>query len=739
MTKRRIVCLCLVALLLLPMLLTGCGAKVEKTTKDFSEEYGMTRCSGKVLAQNKNYQMTWDDAKQCVILKDKRTGKLYSSTPYDFYKKGDPYSFAGMELCSPVNVTYIDASTGMPNVAMASMESLALDSIDSEKIENGVRVTYAFPSISVSIPVEITLEENGLKLNVPMKDVQENEHQIYEIALMPYLAGVSNKSGGQVMVPSGSGAIIRARNLNEITSYSEAVYGNDATEPVTMIKRSERQIYLPVFGSATKNSGMVAVIEDGASCARINATVGTAEVGYSTAYASFRVRGQEEVVYNTSSNNEDTKPTFSASIAGYENLSVRYIPMDSEFSYVGMAKTYRKYLQQSGFLTEKVESTPALSVNLLGGTQTQESFFGIPYMSDTATTTLAEAQAISKDLKELVGDKALLVNLQGYGSGGLANTMVGGGFELSKKMGSKADWEAYKKYADDNNMVLAMNYELAKFQGNGGGFTVSSSASRNISSLDAYLTTYTLHTAVENDKGTTWYLTSRSKLNKALDRALKSAKSLDADAISLGSLSTMAYSDYRDLSTTAKTNMAEDVTAMLERCKEKELTVVSADANAYAALRSDYVTEVPSQSSKFNIFSEDVPFYALVFQGYKPLSSPSINTATDVTEAYLQAVATGMTLQFTLTENLHDSLRFENDTAYITSHYSQWKEDITAKVQQSAALHDKVGNQPIKQYTMKDGVSKTVFANGVTVYVNYNDKPVKTPFGKVAAQSFVYR
>lgn len=739
MTKRRIVCLCLVALLLLPMLLTGCGAKVEKTTKNFDENYDTTRYSGKDLAQNKNFKLTWDDAKQCVILKDKRTGNLYSSTPYDFYKSGDPYSYAGTEMGSPVNVTYIDASTGMPNVAYASMESIMMDSVASAKIDNGIRVTYAFPGIGISIPVEMTLEENGLKVSIPMKDVQENDNLIYEISVLPYMAGISNKSGGYMMVPSGGGALIRARNLNDITTYSEAVYGKDATEPVTMVKRAERQVHLPVFGSQAKKSGILGVIEDGASCARVNATVGNVDVGYSSAYASFRVRGQEEVVYNTSSNNEDVKPTFSTSIADYENLSVRYIPMDGEYNYIGMAKLYRKYLQQQGFLTEKVESVPALSVNLLGGTQTKESFFGIPHMADTATTTVPQAQTISAELKELVGDKGMLVTLQGYGNGGLANTEVGGGYELSKKLSTTAEWNAYKKYAADNGIVLAMDYELVKFQNSGKGYTVNNGASRNISSLDATLSTYVLNTSIENDKGISWYLLSRGKLSKALDRALNANKKLGADAISLGSLSYMAYSDYRDVSTTAKTNMAEDVATMLDKCADKKVTVVSARPNVYAALRSDYLTEIPTQSSKFNLLDQDIPFYAMVFQGYKSLTSVPINTATNVEKAYLQAVSTGMTLQFTLTHDLHDALRFENDTAYITSQYSQWKEDITKMVQESAALHDKVGNQPIKQYEIKDGVSKTVFANGVTVYVNYNDKPVKTPFGKVAAQSFVYR
>ena len=127
------------------------------------------------------------------------------------------------------------------------------------------------------------------------------------------------------------------------------------------------------------------------------------------------------------------------------------------------------------------------------------------------------------------------------------------------------------------------------------------------------------------------------------------------------------------------------------------------------------------KSTRFNILSQEIPFYSLVFQGYKSLTSSSINLAVDVEKAYLQAVATGMGLQFTLCNNLHEAIKFDEDTAFVSSRYEDWQDRIAEMASESADVLSKVGNQAITSYELKGNVSKTVFANGVTIYVNYAD------------------
>ncbi|MBR5524491.1 MAG: hypothetical protein IKU51_04410 [Clostridia bacterium] len=741
MTKKKFSCLCLAVLLLLPIMVTGCSPKVQSTIAPFNEEYGSERYDyfDSAIAYNDNFQLWWDDSSQCAILWDVNTGIFHSTTPYDFYStNGETESYAALQLNTPLIVGYVDEDKNNYHEVSAYGTSTNEVGITSKAIENGVSVKYSFPRVEIAVTVEYLLQEDGLQIRIPMAGLEENSNRIYEIMVAPNMVAAVNDNDSYVMVPSGGGALIDAKTMNKPVQYSEAVYGDDPAEPLTMKKRNQRKINLPVFGVKDGDTGMLAIIEDGKDCARINARIGDSGTGYSTAYASFRIRGMEEIVYSSMGNHEMAATKYSNSVADTEYLSVEYIPLSEDNTYMGMASRYRTYLQEHGYLTETVQSVPALSVSFLGSTQTRKSFFGMPYTSDEVTTTITQTQAISAELKELIDGDEMLVSLLGYGEGGLASTTVGGGFKNSAEIGSKKEWAQFVDYAKENNMILAMDYDLVFYQNNSKGFRVNDTAAHTISSLKARIRPYVLNTAVEDETGEFFYFLSRGQLGKAVESAIAAAKNSNFDAVSLSTLTSVAYSDYRDVRYTAKSHTAEDVAAMLQSCTDNGLKVVATDANDYAALYADYVVETPLYSSKFNTLSQEIPFYSLVFQGYKALTSPSINTAINVNDAYLQAVATGMTLQFTLSDTLHDAIRYEEDTAYISSLYSDWKEEIADMVQRSKELHDQVGNQEITQYYKADGMSYTCFANGVEVYVNYTDAEMDSPMGTIPANDFVY-
>ena len=746
MLKRRTLCLCLALLLLLPMVLTGCGNKAEKPTKPFKEDFSTDRAASGVVAENNSFELLWDDAAQCALLHDKVNDKWYGTTPYEYYMDETQYDnmAANYELYNPLRIKYIETNpttnVSSPEDADSLSDSVDYGGASSEVIENGVRLTYNFPNQEITVAVELLLNDTGLEVRVPLNLIRENSKPVYEIDLVPYFVSAVNNGGGYVMVPSGSGALIPAKNLSSgEKTYSEPVYGADLSERVTMIKTSKNQVHLPVFGSSDNGKGILGIIGNGAACARINVVTGDELIGYTAAYASFRIRGEEQIVLTSQDNNaQSSTSTYSQTIAGYKYLSVQYQPLQGGTSYVDMAHAYRQHLINSGYLQERPESVPALSVNFLGATQLTKSFFGIPYQADVATTTLEQTQSISSQLKELIGDKPMLVTLSGYGEGGLANTTIGGGYKLSNTVGNKKDWNSLLDFAKKSNTILAMDYNLVKFQSGSSGFSVNSAAAYTNSHLDAKLYTYQLNTGIEDEDGLMWYLLSRDKLAAATDKAIDAAKDLGLGAVSFGELSHTAYSDYRAARNTAKGQMDKDVAAELKKSDKAGLKVVSNKANLYAALQSDYIVEIPTRSSQYSMFSEEIPFYALVFQGYKALTSASINTAVNVRGAYLDAVATGTTLQFTLCDTHHDALQFEQDTAYISSRYEDWKDDIAAMVQESAALMEQVGGKAITAYEQANGLSKTVFENGITVYVNYTDADMTSPLGTVPAMGFVY-
>ena len=818
MTKRRITCLCLAVLLLLPMLVTGCGKKTEKVLASYTENSGVLCETATVKMEGSKYELTWVKENERFVLKDTESGNEFYSTPewkeeretctpliVDYFKPNaqNLSTLDGLTDCVDYYGSKIKTAQSKVETAQKQLEEAvgdeakkqaeeelnkALEELQKaeeesnkkvysvEQIENGFRATYSFPEAKIAVPVEYLLTTDGMIVRVPMDRLQESENKIYEIKLAPYFVSAVNdctvidEAGEEVptdsylMVPSGGGALIHAKRSGTVKEYYECVYGEDQMEPVTLQSRIQSQIYLPVFGATTVTTrdegddfngdasdsgrqkiGMLGIIEEGADCAMVYAKTGGEDEmvnQFSCAYASFCIRSKEKVVYNSQGAQKSTGTRYSDTVTSAKNLAVRYIPMSEangeDTTYIGMAKRYRQYLQERGYLKNTIPSAPALSVNVLGATQITESLFGVPYQSDVSVTTLAQAQDIVEELKKLVGDREMLVSLEGFGQGGLAHTEVGGGFKLSAQVGKQSDLDALIAFAKKNNITLSMDYELAQFQNAGNGVQLGQDTAMCISTLKAKISTYQMNTGLENDKGLSWYLLTRGQLSTMVDKAIAAVNKHNVGAISIGSLSSMVYSDFRTEGYAAKYGFSDDVSAMLNQCSDADLKVIASNANGYAALNADYVTEVPMKSTRFNILNQDIPFYTLVFQGYKPLTASSINLAVNIEKTYLQAVSTGMALQFTLCDTLHESIQFDEDTAFVSSRYADWKDRIAEMANESADLLAKVGNQPIKNYTVDGDLTITEFENGVVVYANYSDAAMTVEGVEIPSMGFHY-
>lgn len=738
MTIKKITCLCLAVLFLMPMLFTGCG---EETVKPFAAyaENSKARVND-ASVENENYALMWSDSAQRFGLLDKKTGQGYYSAPLGYASDDD--------ISAPVTIDYYSDGGVVTISASGASACLANDTYSSEQIENGFRAVYSFPEERIAVTVEYLLREDGLEIRIPMDGIQEDTNHVYEIKVAPFMAAAKTDSGSYMMVPSGSGSLIYAKTSTDIEpeTYSEAVYGGDMSEPLFYQFRMLGQVHLPVFGvmnddgdETTPRTGMLGIIENGADCAWINAANGGLYSEYANVYASFRIRSEEKVIYNDQGGTKATGKRFSDTVADYEYLSVRYIPLSEakgeDVTYNGMAARYRQYLQSKGYLQNRSENTPALSVNMLGATQITESFFGIPYQTDVSVTTLERTQEILAELKEQIGDKSMLVSLVGYGKGGLANSVIGGGYKLSSTVGKKSDLEALREYASSHGIVLSMDYESAQFQKSGGGISVGSDSARRVSTLKSEILTYSMSSGLENEDGLSWYLVTRDQLTTVMEKAIAAVDKNGMDAISFGSLNRIVYSDFRTEGYAASGNFSSQVEAVLK--ENADMTIVASEANDYVALNADYITEVPMHSTKFNLLDEDIPFYSLVFQGYVPLSSSSINLAVNTEDAYLKAVATGMTLQFTLCDTLHDSIQFDEDTAFVSSRYADWKDRIAAMVAESADVYAKVGNQAILRYEQLGDLSFTTFENGVKVIVNYGEEAVTYNDIQIEANSFI--
>jgi len=63
---------------------------------------------------------------------------------------------------------------------------------------------------------------------------------------------------------------------------------------------------------------------------------------------------------------------------------------------------------------------------------------------------------------------------------------------------------------------------------------------------------------------------------------------------------------------------------------------------------------------------------------------------------------------------------------------------VNAFIKEAKPLQERIGNSALVSYSREDNLSKSVFSNGVTLYVNHSMTEKNTDLGAVKPQSFIF-
>ena len=184
--------------------------------------------------------------------------------------------------------------------------------------------------------------------------------------------------------------------------------------------------------------------------------------------------------------------------------------------------------------------------------------------------------------------------------------------------------------------------------------------------------------------------------------------------------------------------MSDDVLRMINALNAAGLKTFGEQANAYAAVKLDYIYDTPTESSGYFALDMDIPFYQMVFKGAVGLSGGAINLAQDPKTEFLKTIATGCSLGYTLCQSTERDVLIGNHSAVGSSVYSGLAEQIAEYTAQAQPLLEQVRTASIAFYEKNGNVSKTVFDNGVVLFVNYGNTAEQTEAGTVDALSFKF-
>lgn len=743
--KKRIFSIILCLFLLFS--LTACGeGEFTPSQKAFDTKATTSvLAEGEIIAQNSKYAMEYAADTGTIRLVDVATGTKWDICPKssgevkydDFGLPIKDHTFTQ----SAIEVGYMDATIrGGGNYSATSADAVVTGGRTVvKKIENGVTIEYYFDGQKFMVPVDYVLKDDYLSISIDSTKIQEDELRITYVSLAPFMNSVENDSeNSYLFIPSGSGALMNVNSYNaQGIKYNSYVYGDDYSMEDKYIPSEEKSIRMPVYGYKSGDKGGFAIIDNGAETASLNSVVGSTAYNFSTVYASFQLRGY------TNHQARTFKQTYFANIYP-ENMiegtvSIRFYPLSGEkANYDAMADIYRDYLVNEKGLTKTGEEK-AMNIDLIGGSLITKSFLGVPYDTVYPTTTVDQAGTIISELSEKIQNLSL--RLKGFGSTGVDIGEIGGGFTVDSNIGSDSKLKNLSSLCGEKGIDLYFDYDLVRFNSSGSGFSHYGDAVMNsgIIKAEQYVT----------DKANRSNLTDQAyrflrpiNFGDAVSKALEQNAKWNIGGVSLGTLTSYCYSDYSDPSATVDFNSRNGFSAAaseaLKKVKEGDHKLMATDANDYAAILSDLIVDAPVTSDSGYAFFEDVPFYSMVFKGYVPMTSESINLAIEPQRVILGAVEGGVGLNYTVINQWDNSLIDADYPYFFATVYSGIKEDIISTYDGLAGYYESIDGAKIVSSTIiASGVHCTVFDNGVTVYVNYNSTAVTTPAGECAAQNYI--
>lgn len=744
--KKYIALIC--ALCLMLGVFSGCGDSADTEPEVYDTANEMVNLESGVIAENEFFSLSWNQERAAVSVTSKKDGTVWSTTPYQYLNSTTMENvLTDQAINSSVTVTCRNAEQTFEYYASTSC--VATGRFSSAQRENGLTVTYYFDEIESIVAVDFYLEEDGFKVSVdPGKIKCYSENHIIGVTPAPFLCSVANTALGDknsyLAIPSGSGALMYTdiRSDGSVRTFSGNVYGNDYTIEAYEQASNETPLTMPFFGIKAGTAALCAIIEQAAESCAISARTGDELMGYSYVNASYQVIGYNRVFAagtHRTQYNEAPEANLNPLVIGYYPLT------GDQANYAGMAKRYKQYLTEKEKMQKSQDNT-LLTVKLIGSFVKDDLILGLPYGKKTALTTYQQAEEILNELNTVAGG-SLIADMYAYGEGGLNASKLAGNYTLTGVVGGKKALNQFIDFTKNASIKTFFNFDPVVFYESGGGFSTNTDSATNVNGVVAPVRQFWYSTRARYDRaegGVVGTMVARDQLGKSVSKTVSLADRYGITGLAYTNLGSMAYSDYSEVDGLAayplKNNMGADVEAMIAETKSNSKTVMIDGGFAYAAAAADIITGCPTISNQNNAFDLDVPLYQIVFQGTKSNSVSPINCAANSRTQFLKAIETGSGLSFTLMGSYDNELRKQYDRHLNTTLYSDNKAMIESYVNESKAYLASVAGATIASHSYVTAeVVKTVFDNGVTVYVNYGDKDYQSDIGTVKAQGFLTR
>jgi hypothetical protein len=664
--------------------------------------------SYELVAENDQFQLYIDTSTLAFKLLDKRSEYLWHSG-LDELLEDDRLNTSWEEFArGGISLEYLDAKAVNKRISLGNTEH----TLEVTPIDQGISALVTFPQYSISVGLNVQLETEGIRVEVPFETISEEDpnFRIGRVYVYPFLGAVRGSTvPGYMFVPDGTGSLIpfgdstKAENMF-IGRYYGPDLGMIAIQPYDPLITSPYPISFPVFGMVHDDeespNAFISVVEKGAAYGEVQVHPAGIITNFNFIHNAFLYH---QAYFQATNRSGAGVTTVQRQINTYDAVMHYRFLTGEEANYVGMARSYQQYLVENGSLQKLEPINPNIGMRLefLGGDKERVLLWNrfVPM------TTLRQISDILAGL-QLPNPEVIYYGWQPSGASSVPPTSLA----LDGGLGNLNELRALAE----------------SITASGGRFSLYLAPHEALWNEPGYSTRNDLAMAITNVnlEGYTRYPTYYFNFDTVQQRysALSQdiASQLQA-GLALDSIGSVLFSDFRDGNSL---NRQDALLAYQTLLAESPLRLGFYRPNDYLFSLAQAYYDMPLGDNGYIYTSEAVPFLPIVLAGHLPYYGTPLNFSSNRQADLLRHIEYGIYPSYFLTQEPTANMLNTPSAWIYTSSYDQWGEEIRQTYQwMNELLTPVLGQQIVGHEALARRVFVTTYANGMQIIVNYNDNP----------------
>lgn len=574
------------------------------------------------------------------------------------------------------------------------------------------------------IPLKIKIDQGNLVISVLTSKIEmvKKGYYLYKINIFPQFGGTIATERGYSFVPDGSGIIISHDSTEKImTKLSIPFYGTDWGLNIHNKSLMESTAIFPVFGTTDLKNGFLAVVEKLDAVSGVMAELPDSTSPYSRIYPWVYYQPMDTVYLDGRSRTNKLfkfsakKPT--------DDFQAKYMFISGKTAdYSGMATIYRTYLNEQKVLTKDGKNQLPVNITAIGSVPKKKNSFGIPVTYNHLLTSYDDVLKIYNDLNSIGIENASL-RLEGWMNGGIRQSLPSK-VNLQKEQGGREGFNRLLATVKAKGFKLypEVNLFAAYSKGFMSGFKEKRDSIKFMDKSVGIISMFEPATGERSNSGSRGVIINPQSYQWIYESFLNSFEEFGYKNISISKAGSFLASNYNENNTVLRNESEEFIKSALSIAAKKGYQIMTESGNQYALPFADNIINVPLSSSGYRIQSRSIPFVSMVLHSYKQYSSPTTLSAKDMQLQKLKCLENASGLQFKViakdTSAIKDS-DLESDFSIIDAKRLKEIKDYYTEIN---SFYKMVSNSEMTAHKeLAKGIYKIIYANGVELYLNYNE------------------